>query len=331
MARFCKATLPFVCKDLWENIFHDSEEFTKLYFSRRFSTRRTFYMTRNGTLLSAMQSIPYNMTFFGEKISVGYVSGLLTRPEEQGKGYATQVLEKSHRALYKRGAILSLLIPATPELYNYYERRNYIKCFFSSKETISPSSDQSLEPETLTPEISDFVQHELLKRSFSIQHTLSDLKDIDETARMSNGGFYVLRKGKIVVAVAIVERFPSFLIAKDAFGNMTDIKTLLSKIKQNGLPLIWNNFEQLQGGNPYGMARIINMEKLMKTYAAHFPNSKFQICIPRDETIPENIGTYTVDKGKCVHFKEITSKLPLRISTEIFLQNLKPVMSIMLD
>lgn len=331
MARFCKTTLPFVCKNLWKNIFHDSEDFTKLYFSRRFSIRRTFYTTRNGILLSTMQSIPYNMTFFGDKIKVGYVSGLLTRPEEQGKGYATQVLEKSHRALYKRGALLSLLIPATSELYNYYERRNYIKCFFSLKETISPSLDQPLEPEALTPEISHFVQKSLLKRPFSVQHTMNDLKDIDQTARMSNGGFYVLRKGEMIVAVAIVEQFPSFLIAKDAFGNITEIKTLLSKIKQNGFPLIWNNFEQVQNGNLYGMARIINMKKLLETYATHFPDSKFQICIAHDETIPENIGTYFVEKGKCVHLKKIISHLPLRISAEILLQRLKPVMSIMLD
>jgi len=331
MAKFYKSHLPFICKNLWENVFHDSEEFTTLYFCRRFSIRRTFYVTRKGLLVSAMQSIPYEMTFWGKKIKVGYVSGLLTRPDERGKGYATQVLEKSHRALYKRGALLSLLIPATFQLYDYYEHRNYIKCFFALKETISPSSNQSLEPEILTPEIYHFVHEYLFQRNFCVQHTFKDLQDIDKTARMSSGGFYVLRKGKIITAVAIVERFSSYTIAKDAFGDIADIKTLLSKIKQKGLPILWNNFEEAQEENPYGMARIINMQKLLEIYAALFPDSKFQLCISHDETIPENIGTYYVEKGKCVHLKKIASDHTSSINPKMFLQHLKPVMSIMLD
>lgn len=69
-------------KTLWKLCFNDSDEFTDLYFKMRYKDEVNRVIREDGKIISALQMIPYPMTFCDEVISyfvyIGclYASGL---------------------------------------------------------------------------------------------------------------------------------------------------------------------------------------------------------------------------------------------------------------
>lgn len=70
--------------DLWRTSFNDSEEFIKLFFDRVYKRKRPVY-EKNGKIVSALQMLPYVMTYYGKEISVNYIYGACTLPSERGQ------------------------------------------------------------------------------------------------------------------------------------------------------------------------------------------------------------------------------------------------------
>ena len=56
-------------KTLWKLCFNDSDEFTDLYFKMRYKDEVNRVIREDGKIISALQMIPYPMTFCGEVIS----------------------------------------------------------------------------------------------------------------------------------------------------------------------------------------------------------------------------------------------------------------------
>ena len=57
-------------KTLWKLCFNDSDEFTDLYFKMRYKDEVNRVIREDGKIISALQMIPYPMTFCDEVISV---------------------------------------------------------------------------------------------------------------------------------------------------------------------------------------------------------------------------------------------------------------------
>ena len=332
MARYNKLALPADCRALWKSVFNDQEAFMDLYFSRRFSPQKTFYTTRAGKLAAAMQSLPYRMTFGDKQIQVGYVSGLATYPPYRHRGYARRVLHKSLRSLYRRGSVLSILIPATTELYDYYRQSGYAACFAGHLQTISSNSLSPLSPQTLTAEITDFIQTHLRQRPFSVQHSAEDLQDIGRVAALSGGGFYLQRDSQNqILAVAVAERQTHSVIVKDAFGSPRHVASLLPQIASPRCPVLFRTVHPSLPNTPYGMARIVNARKLLETYAALFPQQQFTITICNDNVIPQNNATFRISAGRCTPVAPSQHTYTPDAAAENLLSPLHPVMTMMLD
>ena len=72
--------------DLWRTSFNDSEEFIKLFFDRVYKKENALFIEKNGKIVSALQMLPYVMTYYGKEISVNYIYGACTLPSERGQG-----------------------------------------------------------------------------------------------------------------------------------------------------------------------------------------------------------------------------------------------------
>ncbi len=328
------------CRLLWKNVFDDSDDFMNFYFAKRFTPKNTISELCNGRVASAMQSLPYNMSFGNSTIRTGYVSGLATLPEFRNRGLAARVLHKSHRRLYEDGFVLSLLIPATPALYNYYRRMHYATCFYYAEErieaTIYTGTDKNIEfvqnPQ-LTSKIIDFIQDEMRKRTCCIQHSQRDLEDIYQAVQYGNGGFPLLLNNKRISAVAVTEHINGTLRINDTFGAPKDKSMLLGFISstESDSAKIVRNYAKRD--KPYGMARIINVKRFADLIAGIGSKADYTFTINDDE-ITENCGTYSIKNGKC-RFSASSSDSPQAISpaelADMLLSPLHPVMSLMLD
>ena len=62
--------------DLWRTSFNDSEEFIKLFFDRVYKKENALFIKKDGKIVSALQMLPYVMTYYGTEISVNYIRSL---------------------------------------------------------------------------------------------------------------------------------------------------------------------------------------------------------------------------------------------------------------
>ena len=66
---------------------------------------------KDGKIVSALQIVPHTMTYLGTEISVGYISGACTTPEERGQGLMRQLLQETFEEMERREIAISALIP----------------------------------------------------------------------------------------------------------------------------------------------------------------------------------------------------------------------------
>ena len=67
-------------RQLWRTCFNDTEDFMDIYFSDKYTDESNLTVRHNGQVVSAMQLLPYRITFYGTVQHAGYISGLATLP-----------------------------------------------------------------------------------------------------------------------------------------------------------------------------------------------------------------------------------------------------------
>lgn len=87
--------------DLWRTSFDDSEEFIKLFFDRVYKKENALFIEKDGKIVSALQMLPYVMTYYGTEISVSYIYGACTLPSERGQGFMRQLIQKAFEVMGK--------------------------------------------------------------------------------------------------------------------------------------------------------------------------------------------------------------------------------------
>ena len=78
--------------DLWRTSFNDSEEFIKLFFDRVYKKENALFIEKNGKIVSALQMLPYPMSFCGKQVATSYISGACTHPDFRNRGVMRQLL-----------------------------------------------------------------------------------------------------------------------------------------------------------------------------------------------------------------------------------------------
>lgn len=121
--------------DLWRTSFDDSEEFIKLFFDRVYKKENALFIKKDGKIVSALQMLPYVMTYYGTEISVNYIYAACTLPSERGQGLMRQLILDAFKVMESRKVALTVIIPADPWLFDYYRDLGYTEAFDYSEET----------------------------------------------------------------------------------------------------------------------------------------------------------------------------------------------------
>ena len=136
MIRFAdERTAPLV-REMWRECFGDSEEFMDMYFSRKYRNEDTLLYILDGKPVASLQMHPYRMTFYGVELGLYYLSGICALPPYRGRGFASALIMEAHRESGRRGVPLTVLKPASAELYGYYAKFGYAKVFESGSRPI---------------------------------------------------------------------------------------------------------------------------------------------------------------------------------------------------
>lgn len=181
--------------DLWRNSFHDTEEFISLYFDRVYKEENTLVIEKNGQVVSALQMLPYTMTYYGTEISVAYISGACTLPSMRGKGLMKELLQNAYEEMKYRKVAVAALIPGEPWLFDYYRKEKYTKAFDCSELIYNRPETPVYAPEiTVMPpkvpsldKLYNYFDRKMRERSCCVLHTKDDFVTILRDLELDGG------------------------------------------------------------------------------------------------------------------------------------------------
>ena len=115
--------------NIWKTSFpDDTPEFVEMYFAQKYKEENTLiYMVEN-KVVSCLQMLPYEITFYNHICKMSYICGAATLPDYQNKGIMGKLLSKSFLEMKNRGDIFTVLIPQELWLIEYYQKYGYALC-----------------------------------------------------------------------------------------------------------------------------------------------------------------------------------------------------------
>ncbi len=125
-------------KSLWKSLFGDTEAFISLFFHEVVREENIRVLEEKGRILSALYMLPYPFRIWKQEVTVSYISGAGTLPEAQGRGLMRRLLIDSFKEMEHRLIPLSILIPAEPWLYGFYEKSGYATVFTYNQQVYPP-------------------------------------------------------------------------------------------------------------------------------------------------------------------------------------------------
>ncbi|MDR2232386.1 MAG: GNAT family N-acetyltransferase [Tannerella sp.] len=287
--------------DLWKIAFGDSDDFIRLFFDRVYRDEQTYVIRQNGQVVSALQILPYDMAFCGGTISAGYICGVSTLPSERGKGLMSKLMYQALEAMGQQGYDIAILIPATPSLFDLYGRFDFVSTFDYMLEDIQADSSVITGRNSVDIiEIKDFNKFEInqvsfnqlftyyhakqLQRQDSILHNAYQFEIICQDRWLGDAEIWVATENKQLTGLALTDPISNDIISiREIIGDNEIVKNQLvqSILNIHGLqraklrvPTTQSQSVTYQSDNdlhvltssfsiPYGMARIINKNKMI--------------------------------------------------------------------
>lgn len=329
---------------MWKRCFADSDEFIDLYFSRRYSDAINMAVHEDGKIISALQMVPYPMTFCGEVIPTAYISGACTHPDYREHGAMRRLLADTHRRMYADGVWLSTLVPAEEWLFGYYAKSGYASCFGRSvrrvgRDCLSRSSDFGIKVEahtSLTDELFHYFDTRMRGRDCCVLHTREDMSVVMTDLTLGDGKLLVARGKEGIVGMAFAVPDGEIVSVKELLADNESASSAL--LSEAAYIYKVNTLEYMVSApaneSPLGMARVIQAEALLDLFARKHPEQEWFIRLDGDEIIPENNGYYTLKEGQCTRNRPVgkeyrTYSLPDFV--RLFFLTECPSMSLMLE
>lgn len=298
-------------KALWQLCFEDSDEFVNLYFEKRYKDDMHVDIRLDGKVVSALQMVPYPMTFAGTVIDTSYVSGACTHPAYRKEGLMRQLLAETHRRMHEQDMWLSMLIPANKTLFDYYAESGYAPSFgYVRKRTrvsellasaLFAVSDETEDRSRLC-EHYRYLSSRMKECPCCVQHMKDDFQLVMADLRLNGGKLLVARRNGLIHGMAFCVKENGMVVVKELLADNDAVRdTLLleaMKLFQVGELdcLLPSSTDSLY----LGMARVIHVERMLELVARKYPEMEMYLQIKGDDAIPENNGFYTLSQGNCV-------------------------------
>ena len=334
----------FETRHLWERSFADPKTFIDLYFLEKYRKERNETIVRDGRVVSALQKLPYPLTYGGRMLPSSYISGACTDECYRRRGLMSELFAQTHRAMYAENVALSFLIPATPELGTYYAKFGYTPCFrFGWRGISSCPSQGGVTQVLLVADIDGILDESLLiylrdkmqERPMCIQHPLADLRAVVDDMRMAGDTMWEARRDGMLVGVAICRAESDGVLLRECVHDDEEAReALIAAIAtHHGSTEVDVIDTTGTEGDYLGMARIIAAEAMLTAYATLHPEVEWKINVTDDE-LSVNNGRYHISGGVCQRMDEASpydETLTIAQLTHRVLTEENPLMSLMMN
>ena len=285
--------------DLWKLSFGDTDEFIQLYFDRVYKEENTFVIKKGGKVVSALQILPYEMTYCGTTIPVGYICGVCTEPSERGKGLMNQLMVQALEEMSNRNYALAILIPASARLFDFYRRFEFANAFDYAIEDVyreipenrgylkstqmlrlrSAQVTQNRQIDADNKYIYAYYNLKQCERDCCVLHSAYQFETVRQDWMLGKGEIWVAFENEQPVGLAfLILRTPETVTIREIMYDRADIKYQLVQSILNHYQLPKAEIRTLPSppnSIPYAMARMIDNERMIELYRSF--HSCFQV------------------------------------------------------
>lgn len=161
MIRFADETMRDDVSRLWHDCFGDSNEYVDFFLDQFDISKHMLVFIDGEKPVSMLSMLPMSVvTKVGMTLSGRYIYGVATDPRYRGRGISSKLLEHAHQYLRSVGVRVSILAPASGDLFNFYHQRGFESEFFIGSAAVNA--------EELSPFTESFFVNEASVTEYSV-------------------------------------------------------------------------------------------------------------------------------------------------------------------
>ncbi|NMC55658.1 MAG: GNAT family N-acetyltransferase [Eubacteriaceae bacterium] len=200
-------------KQIWRLCFHDDEAYIDFFYANKFKPDQTVLLLENNVISAMLTMLPLSLSSpnFGA-FDTRMLYAIATHPDYQGKGLASKLINHCNDLLKEEKVNMSVLVPASKDLFGFYYKLGYIDGFYIRERVLSQEQindfinliiDCSIKP--IEADEYNFLRNNILKNRANIEYTDDDIayqKKLSNTA--SADIFEIIIEN--TVGCAVIER-----------------------------------------------------------------------------------------------------------------------------
>ncbi|ENY8961047.1 GNAT family N-acetyltransferase [Clostridioides difficile] len=317
-------------KEIWSYCFNDTESFMKYYFNDKYKSENTVVALDEGKIISSLQLSQYKLLLNSKVYNTSYVVGVSTLPEGRGTGYMSKVMKFTLNELYKKGQLVSILMPID---YRLYRRFGYEHCYDQIEYTINTDDLKNFKSsgkmiKSNLSQIDDLIRIDraflnevngnVLKDEHYYENLFKEIQSEDGFLYIHEGNekdgyiVYFLQEGKMFVRELFYKNIDALKsMLKFIYNHNTQCKIVtISTPTIDKIRFILDNPKDSDIKiKPFMMGRIINVKKFIEDIDIEKDiNSSFNLLI-EDKFIDENNGLFKISiQNKKVSVEQLDKK-----------------------
>jgi predicted acetyltransferase len=290
---------------LWHEAFDDDEAFINHYFSQRVASGHIYGISDHGEVVSMLCAVPMIFRIRGIHVKAAMITGVCTKQQMRGKGFAAALIRHTLPELEKLGYRIAYLSPA---VYGFYEKFGFEYISACSKETYQKISIPMLDrfKEHLgksTLKKADAIYSERFQNSAcTVKRRIKDWRFLIREAESSGGGLISMETRQGTGAYAFWNKSDEKVSVSEAVWNDREAASalfdrIISMTGEQDIKVIspyHTKQDWPEGTENNAMARILSLKGVVRTTGVNQQiNTAIKICV-KDTIIKSNEGTYQI-------------------------------------
>ena len=329
-------------KEIWNYCFNDEDTFVDYYFNHKYKNHNTIVACEDNDIVSSLQLNQYKINLDNKVYDTSYIVGVSTFPQVRGRGYMRNIMDFSLNELYKKGQLISILMPIDYRLYRKY---GYEHCYDQLEYNINIDDLKNFNLNGRLYKASEKNIDDLININniFLEDVNGNTVRDKDyyinlfREVKSEGGHVYVYKdrsyKGYIIYFLNGENMFVRELFYKDLdslksilkfiYNHNTQCKTVtISAPVNDKIKFVLENPKTTDIKiKPFMMGRVINVEEYLNGLQVEESIDISANIFIEDKFIKENNGVFNIEiKNKKVKAKKVRGNHSLSLSINSFTQ-----------
>ncbi len=214
-------------KHLWKEAFSDTDESIDFYFSNIHKNENMLIDVEDGKVRAMLTMHPIKLSLEDKVVSGRYIYAVATGADFRGRGISSRLLEYAHGYMREQNISVSLLVPATEELFDFYEKRRYKKAFLISEKIYDAKDIEKPNQLYTYDDCTPKEYYEIRKKAFLDVSSFAFwdeemLSKIMEYARFFGAQFYKISTNDCTFAIYVTKDGEKAFVHELALKGMSD-------------------------------------------------------------------------------------------------------------